>query len=204
MYFCTLRINNQQVIKSILQFIEQGFQILLMPEKHWGRISAEKNEEQGVFTRSFLPGLIMVFVAVILGDFLFSKSTGFVLIDALIKAFRVSLLVLMTFLASTMVLYEISRWQKIHLGFDASKRIIVYAMFAMFLALVISGVFPFMYFVNVFSFYSLYLIYVAVKKITGTNFNAKPLFFIALFTAIIAVHLLLALLLSILTALIVY
>ena len=77
-------------------------------------------------------------------------------------------------------------------------------MFAMFLALIISGIFPFLHFVNVFSFYSLYLIYVAVKKITGTNFNSKPLFFIVLFTAIVAVHLLLALLLSILTALIVY
>lgn len=192
------------MFKQLSQFIKQGFSIMISPEKHWTTINADKNEDERVFNHFFVPGLVLVFLSVILGEFIFDASFGFVLKDALIRAFRILLLLLMTFIASTMILYEVSRWYKIPIGFDTSKRLIIYAMFPLFLALIITGAFPFLYLVNVLSLYFFYLVFVGVRIVADVDVVRKPMFFIALFTLLVGAYLIIALLLSILTALIVY
>ena len=190
--------------KLPIEIAKESFYIMLRPEQHWQKIKTDSTYNPGVFSRFFFPGLVMIFVSVIIGTLLFNSSFGFLPIDTMIKALREVLLVLMTFVASTMILYEVSRWYHIPMGFETARRVIIYSMLPFFAISIITGFFPFLTYLEIFSIYSFYLLYLALTTIYEITPYRKMGYLIILFAGILLSYIVIALLLSILTALIVY
>lgn len=190
--------------KLPIEIAKESLRVIVKPEQHWQRVKADNTYFPGVFSRFFFPGLVMVFMSVILGTLLFNSSYGFLLVDTLIKAFREVLLVLMTFIASTMILYEVSRWYRIPIGFETARRLIIYSMLPLFAVTIATNVFPFLSYLEILSFYSYYVLYMALTTIYEISPYRKMGYLIVLVAGISLAYIVIALLLSILTALIVY
>lgn len=184
-------------------FIE-SFTVLTRPGEIWESRIKQNPGEKAIFMRFFFPGLFIVFLSVMAGDLLFESRYGFLFTDSLIKAIRKLLILVMSYFAAIMILYEVSRWYRVPVGFDTSKRIVIYSMLPVVLLTIVTSIFPFLDIIGILGLYSLYLIYTALISI----YEIKPLrnisYLSLLLGGIFMAFVLISLLLSKLTALIIY
>ena len=190
--------------KLLVELAEESYHIILYPSVYWKAKKNDQEEAKGVFIRFFLPGLILIFLAIVLGDFLFESEYGLLIKDTLIKALRKVLILVMSFFASTMLLYEISRMYKIPIGFDAARKITIYSMIPLVIMTIMIGLFPFLDVLGVLGFYSYYLLYSALVSVYEINPKRNVTYMVLLMGSTFLSFLVIAFLLSKLTALIIY
>jgi hypothetical protein len=147
---------------------------------------------------------LFVFIAVFIGDLIFESEYGFLFWDTLIKATRKIILLLLTLIASNMLLYEISRGFKIPIAFEESRKITIYSMLPLVLLAIVTGFFPFFDVVGIFAFYCFYLAYSGLNVLFGVQLQRNYSFLIILAGFVFFTYFFLAFLLTKLTALIIY
>ena len=190
--------------KLLVELAEESYRLILYPINYW---KAKKNNEEdvkGVFVRFFLPGMILIFLAIVLGDILFESRYGLLLQDTLIKAARRVLILVMSFFASTMLLYEISRIHRIPVDFDSARRLTIYSMMPQVLITIVTGLFPFLDVLGVLGLYSYYLLYCALFSLYGISLRRNVSYLIILVFSSFLAYLLIVFLINKLTALIIY
>lgn len=192
------------VQKNIVETIKENIALIIRPKQQWIKVINDKRKEQGVFLNLFFPGLILILVTVLLGSFLFESTYGFLFKYAVIKSVRAVLLVFTTFITSTLILYEVSRWYKVPIDFETSRRLVVYSMLPYVFITIICGLFPFLTFLRLASFYSFYLLYSGLVTIYNINPYRKIAYLSVLFISMLLAFILVSYFLSLLTALIVY
>lgn len=192
------------VQNNIVEIFKEIIALIIRPKQQWIKVINDKIKEKSVFVNLFLPGLLLVFIAVILGSLLFESTYGFMLKYALVKSVRAVLSILMTFIASTMILYEVSRWYKVPIEFETSRRLVIYSMLPYVFITIICGLFPFLTFLRLASFYSFYLLYSGLVAIYEINPYRKIAYLSVLFIIMLLALILVSYLLSLLTVLIVY
>ncbi|MGF7141214.1 Yip1 family protein [Roseimarinus sediminis] len=190
--------------KLITGIFTESFILLTRPGEIWESRIKQNQNEKAIFMRFFFPGLLIVFLSVMVGDLLFESRYGFLFTDSLIKAVRKLLILLMSYFAAIMILYEVSRWYRIPVGFDTSKRIVVYSMLPVVLLTILTSIFPFFDLIGILGLYSFYLVYSALISI----YEIKPLRNISYLSLLLGgmfmAFVLISFLLSKLTALIIY
>lgn len=190
--------------KFLIEIATESINLLLQPKRYWLGIKKNENSMTGIFMKFFVPGLFLIFVAIVIGDVIFESEYGLLLIDTLIKATRRIMLLLLTFFAATMLLYEVSRKFNIPVGFETARKIVIYSMTPLVLITIVTGIFPFLDVIGILGLYSFYLIYTALITI----FEIKPFrnisYMVILFFSILIVYAFIAYILSKLTALIIY
>lgn len=193
-----------QLGKLLIELAEESYLIIIHPSEYWKAKKNKQEEAKGVFLRFFLPGLILIFLAIVLGDFLFESEYGLLIKDTLIKALRKVLILGMSFFASTILLYEISRLHKIPVSFEAARKIIIYSMVPLVIITMVIGLFPFLDILGILGFYSYYLLYSALISIYEIKPKRNETYLVLLMGSSFIAHLFITFLFSKLTALIIY
>lgn len=204
MYFCIIDLIMMNLVDFIKELATESINILLQPKKYWLGIKYNKNATVSVFTKIFLPGLVFIFFSIVIGDVFFESEYGLLFNDTLIKATRVVLLLLFVCFASTMLMYEISRIFNIAVTFDNARKIVIYSMMPLVLVTILIGVFPFLSAIEALGLYSFYLIYTATVTVFDIKPNRNIPYLVILISSIFVAYILIAYLLSKLTALIIY
>lgn len=193
-----------KLINYLKDIFQEVIRILLYPQNHWLRVRAEKDFITGGFRRFFVPGLVLVVVAVFFGDLLFESEYGFLFKDTLIKATRKVLILILTLFASNMIIYEVSRLFKVPMEFESARKIATYSMLPVVLMTMLIGLFPFLDILGIMSLYSLYLLYNAVHVLCEVKLQKNLSYVSLLLGSVFLAYVFIAYLLSILTALIIY
>lgn len=188
----------------ITNLLNESVRILLNPSKHWNNEDESNNLMQIGMVRLYLPGLIIVFLAVLLGDLLFESEYGFLLGDTLVKATRKVLFLGLMLWAAYMLIYEISKLFHVPVSIDNSRRIATYSMLPILLVYIVIGLFPFMDIVGIFGFYSLYLVYTALSGLYEIHINRNTSYVLILLSLLFLAFAFIGFLLNKLTALIIY
>ncbi len=192
---------NTPLIQSILNDVARIFK----PGKNqWKNSNIDDAGYSKTITRSLIIWLVIVFTATIAGEMLFNSPYGILFIDVLIKASRRVLLLFMVFLASTMIFYEVSRWHNIPAGFETSRRVVAFAIIPTFLLSAFTGLFPSLGMLNIFSLYSLFLLFNAPIRIFSIKPEKNIRYLAILLSSIFLLYIFIWFLLQKLTALIIY
>jgi hypothetical protein len=159
--------------------------ILLDPVKEWDVIRAE-NKHALIFSRNLLfPLLILTSVSAFLGSFLFTNT---VLKDSYsiltgIKYFAVLFLVIY---GTTLVFKEVTNALGLNRDFNSSFKIIVCSVVPFLLCQIVTRLFESFIFINILSFYGLYILWTGIEKLINPTERKKILLIVSASIAFIA------------------
>ncbi len=159
--------------------------ILLDPVKEWDVIRTE-NKHTLYFSRNLLfPLLILTSVSAFLGSFLFTNT---VLKDSYsiltgIKYFAVLFLVVY---GTTLVFKEVTNALGLNRDFNSSFKIIVCSLVPFLLCQIVTCLFESFIFINILSFYGLYILWTGIEKLINPPERKKILLIVSVSIAFIA------------------
>ena len=182
----------------------ESFRVIVNPSEQWSILKNKSDSRIPLFSRLLIPWLLILLISVIIGKLLFRSAYGIILTDVLVVAVRKTLLLIMTFLASIMILYETSRKFRIPIGFETSRRIVAYSMLPLIMVAVLTALFPFLRLAGLAAFYSLYLLYIAPQKMYEIDPVKNLNFYLILITGTFLSYLIISILLHKLTVFILF
>lgn len=138
-------------------------EIVISPKTFW-KLQKEKDEDLSIVLASyFFPLLLIVVVVVFLGEFL--RSAHFYVVFALLKALREFALFTISFFT---IVYFSNTLLKSFGGEKSIKRVqqlIAYSFTPFLLVSLVTGLFPFLYAIDVLGLYSLYIFWIGGKEL---------------------------------------
>jgi len=159
--------------------------IILDPVKEWDLIQAE-NKSSLYFSRNLLfPLLILTSVSAFLGSFLFTNTVlkGSYSVLSGIKYF---ILLFLVIYGTTFIFREAANAFKLSIDFKSSFKIIVFSSVPFFLCQVVTRVFESFIFINILSFFGLYILWTGIGKLIESPERKKIILTISAFIAFIA------------------
>ncbi|HKK80950.1 MAG TPA: YIP1 family protein [Prolixibacteraceae bacterium] len=192
------------LLQRLITNTQKSIELIVYPKHFWKKFNTLQQEGQSAFNLYFVPGIIVVFIAVVIGEILFNSVYGVLWFDILVKAVRKILVLSFVFVLSYTILYHISRMRGIPIQKIVSRRIVIYSMTPVFYASVITGLFPFLSFLGLFSFYSLYLVCLSMCELYEIEIQRNASFVAMLMSGIFIGYAIIYITLTKLTALIVY
>lgn len=186
------------------ELFNETYQMVLQPKKHWERVQNEQDFESGSFRRVFLPWLALLFFSVIIGNLVFESTYGFLFTDAVIKASRKVLVLILVLWSSNILIYEVSRIFRVPVSFEISRKIATYALITLLLVLMLTALFPFADIIGILGLYSLYIAYSALHNLYQVNFERNSPYLTTLLIFLFLGFAFISFILSKLTALIIY
>lgn len=136
--------------------------VLVNPNGFWVE-QKETADSKRLWLTYLLPIALAGAVAVFIGEFF--KRTDFFIQFPLLKAAReVSLFVLQYFI-SVFFTKELMKTFGAEKNIELARKLVVYSMTPMLLVSVITGLFPFLYVVDIFGIYSFYLFWIGAKEL---------------------------------------
>jgi hypothetical protein len=159
--------------------------LILDPLKEWSVIQAE-NKNALYFSRNLLfPLLILASVSAFLGSFLFTntilKDSYSILIG--IKYFA---LLFLAIYGTALVLNEVTNVIGLSKDFNISFKLIVCSVVPFLLCQIVTRVFESFIFINILSFYGLYILWTGIEKLINPPERKKILLTISASIAFIA------------------
>ncbi|MDA3880983.1 MAG: Yip1 family protein [Prolixibacteraceae bacterium] len=182
----------------------KSYELLLHPERFWKDYKSDKEKPHGLFSCFLIPGLVLVFLLVFIGEILFNSVYGILYFDIFIKALREVLILVSVFFVSHAVIYHLSLMFALPMQKDNSRTITAYTMTPLILVSMLTGLFPFFDFFDFFSIYSLFLAYMAVHYLFGVNFVRNATYLTMLMAALFVGYTAVYIILTKLTAIIFY
>lgn len=148
---------------SISIIISQVKELLFTPSAFW---KARKEETKGsrlLWVNYLLPILLVVAVAVFIGEFF--KRTDFFIEYPLLKALREIALFVLQYFISVWVTAELMKTFGAEKNIDIARKLVVYSMTPLLLVSIITGLFPFLYVLDIVGLYSFYIFWVGAKEL---------------------------------------
>nr|WP_319499403.1 Yip1 family protein [uncultured Draconibacterium sp.] len=149
--------------------------ILVNPNGFW----VEQKETDGskkLWLTYLLPLALTGAFAVFIGEFF--KRTDFFIQFPLIKAAREVMLFVLQYFISVFFTKELMKTFGAEKNIDLARILVVYSMTPMLLVSVITGLFPFLYVVDIFGIYSFYLFWIGAKELLTFPENKKQSYII--------------------------
>lgn len=148
---------------SISDIINNSKQVLFNPKTFWTS-KKESLDNQGNLLIGFLiPLILIVTIAVFLGEFF--RSTHFYVGIALLKSARVIVLFLLQYFIAVFFTNELIKTFGGTKNIDISRNLIAYSLTPFLLVSIITGLFPFLYIIEILGFYSFFIFWVGVKEL---------------------------------------
>lgn len=136
--------------------------IIVNPKGFWLEQKETKNSEK-LWLTYLLPIALAGALAVFIGEFF--KRTDFFIQFPLLKAFREVLLFVLQYFISVFFTTELMKTFGAEKNIDIARKLVVFSMTPMLLVSLVTGLFPFLYVVDIFGMYSFYLFWVGAKKL---------------------------------------
>lgn len=148
---------------SFSNIVNQVKELIINPNGFW---EGKKESEEGqavVLVSYLLPILLVVALAVFVGEFF--RRTDFFIEYPLLKSLREILLVFLQYYVGVFFTRELMKTFGGKKDIVAARKLVAYSMTPMLLVSVITGLFQFLYVIDILGFYSFYLFWIGAKKL---------------------------------------
>jgi hypothetical protein len=156
---------------SFSDIINTCKELLINPEAFWKTKSGEKVDHFQLLTTFLIPILLTVSVAVFLGEFF--RSSHFYIGFALLKSTRVIVLFLLQYFIGVFFTNELMKTFGAEKNIDVSRILVVYSMTPLLLVSIVTGLFQFLYVIDILGIYSFYLFWVGANELLEFPKNKK-------------------------------
>ena len=151
-----MKVNLNQIFIKIKE-------VIFEPVKFWEQQKAGKNENQQSFSGYFLPLLVLVLLVVFFSELI--RGSRFYLDFPLMKAGREILLFLLLYVISVFLTNELIKAFGGQKNIIFARKLVVYSLTPFLLVSLITGMFPFLYVINVLGLYGFYIFWIGVKTL---------------------------------------
>lgn len=141
-----------EVLKTIFRWMRD---IILRPKGFWQNQKQNSIEGHKYFFGYFTPLLLLLALAVFFGEFL--RSDHFYVLYAFLKAFREVALFLLLYFVSFFFTAELMKTFGAEKNKEVSRKLVFFSLNPLLLVSSITGLFPFLYIVDVLGMYSFYV-----------------------------------------------
>lgn len=151
-----MKINFNQLFNTIKK-------VIVEPRIFWEEQKVGKEVNKHLFTVYFLPLLIVVFLAVFTSELL--RGYRFYLDFPLLKAGREVILFLLQYLFSVLLTNELIKAFGGKKNFFIARKLVVFSLTPFLLVAIVTGLFPFLYVLDVLSLYGFYVFWTGVNAL---------------------------------------
>lgn len=173
--------------------------IIFNPDKAWDAIYSENRPIRFVRGSFFFPFIVVVAIAAFIGSLVFTNSSLSYLYSIFV-GIKYFLLLFFLIYATSLILREITYALDLGRDFTLSFKMIVYSITPFLICQIASRLFESFIFVNILSFYGLYIFWIGMEKMLNPPEHKKmPLLIAATITTIgtfIAANLLLTMIID--------
>ncbi len=148
---------------SFSKISDQIKTVIFNPKEFW--ISKKESEESQteLLTSYFLPVLLVLALVVFLGEFF--RSTHFYMGYAVLKGVREFVLFILVYYLSVYFTSELMKTFGIEKNKAIARQLVIYSFTPLLLVSMVTGLFPFLYVLDILGLYSFYIFWVGVQEL---------------------------------------
>ena len=147
---------------SFSNLFAQIKELLFTPAEFWKSKKESAEESKTLWLTYLLPMMLAVAVAVFLGEFF--QRTDFFIEYPLLKALREIALFTLAYFLGVYITNELMKSFGAEKNIEVARKLVVYSMTPLLLTSVVTGLFPFLYVLDIVGLYSFYLFWVGAKE----------------------------------------
>jgi len=148
---------------SVQKIINTSKELILNPKLFWVSIKGKQDGKLNLLLGYFLPYLIVVSIAVFLGELF--KSNHFYIGFALLKSIREVVLFVLQYLIAVLFTNELIKTFGGEKNIEVSRKLVIYSLTPFLMVSVITGLFPFLYVIDILGLFSFYIFWLGVKSL---------------------------------------
>jgi hypothetical protein len=148
---------------SFSKIISQVKEVILNPKDFWISKKETKEDQMELLAGYFFPILVLVAVIVFLGEFF--RSTHFYMGYAVLKAVREVILFVLEYYLAVFFTTELMKTFGSEKNIVAARKLVVYSFTPLLLVSMVTGLFPFLYVLDILGLYSFYIFWVGVGEL---------------------------------------
>ena len=157
----------------------ESLAFFLHPQVYWRELKSGSRKNVFGFRNFLVPGLIIGFVCIVLGDLIFHSKNGFFWQDSLVKACRKTLFIFMLLTFSVMITKFVLGQFHFELKMKTARKIAVISLAPAVLKTVITGLLPFLDLGGVLPWYGFFLAYLSRNVLCNSRREEILLLFCA-------------------------
>lgn len=143
--------------------VEQIRELLLRPKEFWVSRKESVESNSSLWIGHLLPIMVVVAVAIFIGEFF--RRTDFFIEYPLLKALRQVALFSLTYVVSVYFTTELMKTFGAEKDRNAARKLVAYSMTPLLLVSLVTGLFPFLYVVDIVGLYSFYLFWIGAREL---------------------------------------
>ncbi len=143
--------------------INNSKQLIIDPKSFWVSKKEDLDSPAKLLFGFLLPILIVVAIAVFLGEFF--RSSDFYVGTALLKSLRIIVLFLLQYFIAVFFTNELIKTFGSEKNMDISRNLVAYSLTPFLLVSIVTGLIPFFYVMGILGLYSFYIFWVGVKEL---------------------------------------
>jgi hypothetical protein len=148
---------------SFSNIINSTKDLILYPKSFWISRKEEQDSQLKIFLGFLLPYLLVISIAVFLGEFF--RSSHFYIGFALLKSLRVVVLFLLQYFLAVFFTNELIKTFGGEKNIEISRNLVAYSLTPFLLVSIVTGLFPFLYVIDILGLFSFYIFWVGVKEL---------------------------------------
>lgn len=172
------------LFEPIKRIYHESFFFFLHPGSYWKEIKAGNYKGIFGFGKFFLPGLLVAFVCIILGDLIFHSHNGYPWKESVVNALRKIIFLFLLLAFSQIVIRFVIKQFHFSLKLGPLKKILTYSISPALLTTIVTGILPFLDLGGIAPWYGFYLAYVGFETYFEIPEKKKFYFYFALFMAV--------------------
>lgn len=151
------------MIFTFSNLINRVKEIILTPNSFWIKTKSEQENQTEIFTGFLIPLLIIVSAAVFLGEFF--RSTHFYMGFAILKAIREMVLFLLQYFIAVYFTNTLMKTFGAEKNIQIARILVAYSLTPFFLVSIVTGLFQFLYAIDILGVYSFYIFWVGGREL---------------------------------------
>lgn len=148
---------------SFSKIFTQVKELTINPKGFWEEKKEIEEGRASLLLNYLLPVLLLVAMAVFLGEFF--RRSNFFIEYPLLKALREIMLFQLQYLIGVFFTKELMKTFGSEKNIDAARKLVIYSMTPLMLVSIVTGLFPFLYVLDILGAYSFYIFWVGAKEL---------------------------------------
>ncbi|MEN8117136.1 MAG: Yip1 family protein [Bacteroidota bacterium] len=148
---------------SFSKIIAQVKELTINPKAFWESQKEADGKQAAVFTGYLLPFLVIIALSVFIGEFF--KRTDFFIEYPILKAVREILLFVIQYFLGVFFTNELMKTFGAEKNIQVARKLVVYSMTPLLLVSIVTGLFQFLYVMDILGLYSFYIFWVGAKEL---------------------------------------
>lgn len=138
-------------------------ELLLNPKSFWVSKKEDLDSQAKLLLQFFLPILLIVAVAVFLGEFF--RSSHFYIGYAILKSARIVVLFLLQYFFASFFTAELMKTFGGEKNKEVARNLVIYSLTPFLLVSAVTGLFQFLYIIEILGFYYFYIFWLGAKEL---------------------------------------